>query len=87
MSESKLIEKENGIYYISICRGCKTYEDEINNLTDAEKKGICNVSYPFIDDTVCPCSECIVKMVCEHTCKKLNSYIFSNNKKRNEGII
>jgi len=88
--ESRFIEEENGVYHIKICRGCKTYEDAMNKTSDPEKKKyihICNISCPFIGDVACPCSTCLVKMICSYRCETLNSYLankslpFNDNKK------
>jgi len=55
---------ENG-YLLSICSGCNMYIE--NNC----------VGYylPIIEDTVvCPCSTCLVKMVCRDMCEDLRNH-------------
>ncbi len=79
MIQSKFIEKENGTYYIKICRGCRTYEDDMRSLSEDQKKHylyLCNVSIPFKEEEICPCSTCIVKMVCNRKCKELNDHTY-----------
>ncbi len=76
------IKKENGRYYIKQCRGCKTYETAMECLSDKEKKEcvyLCNVSVPIKPDTgeVCPCSLCIIKMICTIKCEALSKFVES----------
>ena len=76
------IAKEDGLYYIKQCRGCKTYEDGMSTLTEEEKGKVvylCNVSVPIKLDTdeLCPCSLCIIKMVCNTKCQPLSEFIES----------
>ena len=80
--EHEYIAKEDGRYYIKQCRGCKTYEDGMNSLTEEEKDNfvyLCNVSVPIKQDTgeLCPCSLCIIKMVCAVKCEPLSEFIES----------
>ena len=74
---SQFIIKEDGIHYMKICKGCKTYDNEMNSLSYDQKRKytyLCNISVPFKGKELCPCSECIVKMMCSAGCEKLNSY-------------
>ncbi len=72
---------EDGMgYYIKYCKGCKTYEEGRLSLTEEERKELvylCNVSVPVKPDTgkLCPCSTCIIKMMCTRKCNKLDSHI------------
>ncbi len=78
--ESKFIEKEDGIYHMKLCRGCKTYEDAMDGILNSFKGDyvhICNISYPAMNGKVCPCSTCIIKMMCGRRCEKLNSHLGS----------
>jgi len=82
--DSKFIEKEDGIYHMKLCRGCKTYEDTMEEISDVDKRDcvhICNISYPSMDGRVCPCSMCIIKMMCGTRCEKFDSYLGSKTPK------
>lgn len=76
----KYLKQKNGKYYIEQCRGCKTYEDGMESLSDEDKKIIvylCNMSVPFKASTgeYCPCSTCVVKMMCTNKCEELDLFI------------
>lgn len=49
-----------------ICLGCKVYLN--NNL-----RVICQMDYKK-DKMLCPCSSCLIKMVCEIECTKIEKY-------------
>ena len=75
-----LYMKEDGTRYIKVCEGCKTYEEGVATIPLEDRKKVvylCNVSVPFIPvkSMLCPCSECLVKMVCEVKCDELEDYI------------
>ena len=83
----RLIEQNDRGYYIKLCKGCRTYEEGMETLTEEERKKVvylCNVSVPFIPPfipgdedpiKICPCSDCIVKMVCLIKCELLEEHI------------
>lgn len=78
LTNSQFIIKEDGMHYMKTCRGCRTYEDEMSSLPDYQKREyvyLCNVSISFKGGEVCPCSICIVKMVCNMRCKTLSDYL------------
>ncbi len=66
---------------IKICRGCATYSD-IEKLTKNYKHGTveCNIK-PSHRGLICPCSECLVKTMCQEPCDRLDKYkdIFVND--------
>ena len=75
-----LYEKEDGTLYIKICEGCKTYEEGVATIPLEDRKKVvylCNVSVPFIQEggKLCPCVECLVKMVCNIKCDELEKHI------------
>jgi hypothetical protein len=77
---SQFIKKENGIHYMKACKGCKTYENEMDSLSYDQKRKyiyLCNISVPFRGEETCPCSICIVKMVCNRNCKALSDYLYN----------
>jgi hypothetical protein len=43
------------------CEGCLTYNQRI-------KKDFTSRVCPFLDDHPCPCSNCIIKMMCRAEC-------------------
>ncbi len=54
-----------------VCSGCMTYK----TIDDETKEIIyCFVSY-IMDGQYCPCSKCILKMVCEEICLPFDIYI------------
>lgn len=70
----QFIEKDETGYYMRQCRGCKTYEEGRDTLTKEQKQQIvyiCNISIPFKEGKICPCSRCVVKMVCTTRCQEL----------------
>ena len=74
----QLIEQNDRGYYIKLCKGCRTYEEGMEALTEDERKEIvylCNISVPLKGDETCPCSDCIVKMLCDTKCELLEKYI------------
>ncbi len=83
----RLINQDIKGYYIKLCKGCRTYEEGIEQLTEDERKEVihlCDVSVPFIppfipgdaeEVKICPCSNCIVKMVCLIKCELLEEHI------------
>ena len=48
-----------------VCRGCYTYEYTKNS----------RYNYCILRNNIdkCPCSECLVKAVCDHECKKFSN--------------
>jgi hypothetical protein len=86
-TSKRLIGQDIRGYYIKLCKGCRTYEEGIELLTEDERKEVvylCNVSVPFIPPfipedkkpvKICPCSDCIVKMVCLTKCELLEEHI------------
>jgi len=55
-----------------VCKGCKTYVNpSINN---SKKILVCYAPHKK-NGHVCPCSECLVKMICEIKCDKFHRYI------------
>lgn len=70
----------------TICAGCLTHvieEDlrktlvEHRKMSDAELEVDdlqCGIK-PIASGTKCPCSACLVKMVCDQTCDKIETYI------------
>ncbi len=64
-------KKEKLINYPDTCKGCKDYEDfhKIPCSLAYIKK---NVYAP--KELMCPCSICLVKMVCEHACHLLKEH-------------
>jgi len=78
----KFIEKDEHGYYIKQCRGCRTYEDGRADFNDEDKQNLvylCDVSIPVHPKTqnLCPCSLCVVKMVCNFKCEELDLHIKS----------
>ena len=77
------IEQSSGGYYIKMCRGCKTCEEGMETLTEYERKSfvyMCDVSVPFRPEDgkpnkMCPCIDCLVKMVCQIKCELLEEHI------------
>lgn len=53
--------------YLDICGGCLTYESS---------KSSCNFAYVRYDKgvLVCPCSKCLVKMICVTVCERLKKH-------------
>ena len=80
-----LYKREDGTLYVKICEGCKTYEEGVATIPPEDRKKIvylCNVSIPFIQGDpnicpgrICPCAECLVKMVCNVKCEELENHI------------
>ncbi len=65
-------------YKISeICGGCKTFEDSIVRISNSDRRYAygCCITLPFEGDRICPCSTCLIKMVCLNKCDMLNDYI------------
>lgn len=48
------------------CNGCSTYKVKINDRHN-DKTLLCGYSYDNIDG-ICPCTNCIIKVMCEHMC-------------------
>jgi hypothetical protein len=64
-----------------VCLGCFTYttEKELKNLVERTRYGTveglqCGIE-PIINGTKCPCSICLVKMMCDITCEKIDKYM------------
>jgi len=70
-----------------ICPGCQTYvipekmKEMMNqiwiygkNKSRIELQLQCSIK-PMINGTKCPCSTCLIKMVCEITCDKMGEYV------------
>jgi hypothetical protein len=58
----------------NVCDGCVSY-----------RQGSCFID-PFINERlVCPCSICIVKMVCSKVCKELINYQFISKESNYNG--
>jgi hypothetical protein len=57
------------------CEGCKERHYTFRNLTNLNdglvRYVICS---PLPQDEICPCSICIVKMICNIKCKKVYKY-------------
>jgi len=62
----------------AICPGCITY-GEVEKVRDVQNKDghydtpKCAIR-PYHNGVFCPCSTCLVKMVCEDTCDRLTEY-------------
>jgi len=75
-----IVFDDDGTPQIGICKGCRVYNicsHEWPETKDQKKHYlyICNSSSPFIEGKgVCPCSDCIIKMVCEERCEKYNAF-------------
>lgn len=54
-----------------ICYGCLTYKytDKVTN-----ESFYCYIQ-PVVNGKICPCSTCILKIVCEETCSEFNIYL------------
>jgi hypothetical protein len=60
-----------------ICSGCQTYK-----YIDKKTEEVIYCCVPaIIKEQICPCSKCILKMVCQEICLKFDNYIY---KKRGE---
>lgn len=64
---------------LSICPGCRTYIRVNQGRVDIQEDGYydvpqCNVQPMTHGGKPCPCSQCVVKMVCEDTCEELEKY-------------
>lgn len=78
-----LIKQDEAGYYIKLCKGCRTYEEGMEELTEDERGKVvylCDVSVPFIPGDekpikTCPCSTCLVKMVCLTKCELLEEHV------------
>ena len=60
-----------------LCKGCITFmnEDDV----------VCSASQINTQKNRCPCSKCIVKMICEESCLEFNLYLLTNDIKVNTG--
>lgn len=59
------------------CEGCTLYSRYLAKCTD--------YIIPHISETLqCPCRTCIVKVVCNYTCKDFKAYIKLSNIKKME---
>jgi len=62
----------------SICPGCATYE-EVEKVREVQSKDgygdapQCAIK-PYHRGKRCPCSECLVKMMCQEMCEELVNY-------------
>ncbi len=62
----------------SICPGCATYAEvgkvrEIQNQSGYTDSPQCAIK-PYYRGKTCPCSKCLIKMVCEDTCDRMDDY-------------
>jgi len=63
------------------CRGCATYED----VRQGVDRSLIYCSYRIVNkDGRCPCTKCVVKVMCETACVVYNKYV---KKLRSEGLI
>lgn len=75
-----IVYDDDGTPQIEICKGCRTYNICSKNISehlDQHKIYIylCNASSPFIEGRgICPCSDCVVKMICENPCEKYKAF-------------
>ena len=51
------------------CKGCKTYNEHTNK---------CVAFFPNLKGE-CPCSNCLVKMICNYGCNNYNEYTVKCN--------
>ena len=64
---------------IRMCKGCRTHENMKSHLADIQKAKytpICNRKI-LSAKGICPCSTCLIKMICTIKCEKFNTYINS----------
>ncbi len=57
----------------SICPGCATYVKVGRIIRDTINAPQCVIN-PYHKRRTCPCSKCLIKMICEETCDKLEDY-------------
>lgn len=77
--EAFIVYGVDGTPIIKICEGCKTYRVCMSSLEDAGDSSdfvyICNESSPYIEGKgYCPCSSCVIKMICEERCEKYDAF-------------
>lgn len=53
------------------CKGCNTYDEADPHIGNKPR---CRFN-PQINDYVCPCYECVVKVVCNKPCGKWFNYV------------
>jgi hypothetical protein len=74
MSEENIPKHES----YAICPGCLTY-NEVEKVREQQKEdghvdgAQCTIP-PYNKGKVCPCSKCLVKMMCENMCEDLLQY-------------
>jgi len=69
--------EENELMRETICKGCTTLAT-----IERMQRGIAQCAVkPSMGHQVCPCSTCLIKMICEETCYPFQMYL-SNDRER-----
>jgi hypothetical protein len=53
----------------SRCKGCSIYRDS------HYKNSFCEIIDKNVPGSICPCSVCVVKMICKVTCPLFDNYL------------
>jgi hypothetical protein len=57
-----------------LCQGCIVYTNTVD-----EREITCTATKFNFPENLCPCSNCIIKVVCQESCSKLRKYLSDNN--------